>query len=76
MNCWEFMKCGRERGGRHAGALGVCPAYPHHGTDCARVVGTLCKGRVQEEFAVKIRDCQGCAFYRSEHYARIAFPED
>jgi len=44
MNCWEFKKCGREEGGVNALVMGVCPVYPHHGTHCARVVGTLCSG--------------------------------
>jgi hypothetical protein len=26
MNCWEFMKCGREPKGRRARELGPCPA--------------------------------------------------
>ena len=25
LNCWEFMRCGREPGGLHAEELGVCP---------------------------------------------------
>ena len=25
LNCWEFMRCGREPGGAHAAELGVCP---------------------------------------------------
>lgn len=51
MNCWEFMKCGRELGGSKVKELGVCPAYPDHGRQCARVVGTLCSGEVQGSFA-------------------------
>jgi len=39
MNCWEFMKCGREKGGAKATDLGICPAYPDHGRHCARVAG-------------------------------------
>lgn len=26
VNCWEFLKCGREPGGIHAAEKGVCPA--------------------------------------------------
>ena len=25
-NCWEIKKCGREPGGTHEQAMGVCPA--------------------------------------------------
>ena len=41
MNCWEFMKCGREFGGFKAYKLGVCQAYPDDGKQCAKVSGTL-----------------------------------
>jgi hypothetical protein len=26
LNCWEFLKCGREPGGEKADRLGICPA--------------------------------------------------
>ena len=41
MNCWEYMKCGREKGGEKADELGVCPAYPDHGQHCACIAGTF-----------------------------------
>ena len=59
MNCWEFKKCGREKN---------CPAYPEHGTQCARVAGTLCGGKVQGIFALKLSSCLQCDFYQSPHY--------
>ena len=68
MNCWEFKKCGREKGGAKAGELGVCPAYPDSGTTCARVAGTLCGGMVQGTFATKLGNCIKCEFYASVHY--------
>jgi hypothetical protein len=71
MNCWEFMKCGREEGGLHAGELGICPVYPHHGTHCARIAGTLCDGEVQGTFAKKIETCCDCDFYKSAYYDPI-----
>ncbi len=70
MNCWEFQKCGRERGGGREKELGLCPAYPDHGTTCARVTGTLCGGRVQGTFAMKVGGCMKCDFYRSPHYRK------
>jgi hypothetical protein len=68
MNCWEFMKCGREEGGANAGEEGVCPAYPDSGKICARVTGTLCDGEVQGTFATKLGDCLKCDFYKSGYY--------
>lgn len=71
LNCWEFMKCGREVGGARVGELGVCPAYPDHGRHCARVAGTFCGGEIQGSFARKFGYCRKCPFYRSRHYERI-----
>lgn len=68
MNCWEFKKCGREKGGVNEKSLGVCPAYPDNGKDCALVAGTLCGGTVQGTFARKFKDCAECDFYRSCYY--------
>lgn len=70
MNCWIFKKCGREKAGAKAAELGVCPAYPDHGTHCARVTGTLCGDKVQGTFAKKIQSCVECDFYKSEYYDR------
>ncbi|MFU8770144.1 MAG: protein kinase domain-containing protein [Desulfotignum sp.] len=74
-NCWEYMRCGREPGGRMAGEKGVCPAavdQSHDGTNagtcggrfCWAVAGTFCHGQVQGSFAGKQEDCLACAFYR------------
>ncbi len=68
MNCWEFKKCGREKGGAKAAELGVCPAWPNNGRNCARTAGTLCGGKVQGSFAVKLPNCMACDFYKSSHY--------
>ena len=65
MNCWEYMKCGREDGGENADELGVCPAYPNHGRKCAYIVGTLSDGEVQGTFAKKYGTCMDCAFAKS-----------
>ncbi len=70
MDCWEFRQCGRERSGHSVKDLGVCPAYPDHGRHCARVAGTLCGGKVQGMFAVKLANCLKCEFYNSPHYDR------
>ena len=68
MNCWEFKKCGREKGGTKTGELGMCPAYPDHGKHCARIAGTLCGGTVQGVFAAKLSTCLKCEFYKSDAY--------
>ena len=68
LNCWEYKKCGREAGGAKAHELGVCPAYPDHGRDCANIAGTLCGGRLQGSFARKIGNCMRCEFFNSTHY--------
>jgi hypothetical protein len=70
MKCWEFMKCGREKGGQMEKDLGICPAYPDHGVHCARVAGTFCGGAIQGTFAVKLANCLKCEFYKSSHYDR------
>ncbi|MEJ2696535.1 MAG: hypothetical protein P8013_07780 [Candidatus Sulfobium sp.] len=75
LNCWEFKKCGREKGGAHAEDLGVCPATTderldgvhdgsHAGRSCWVLAGTLCGGQVQGTFAQKYRNCETCEFYR------------
>jgi hypothetical protein len=68
MTCWEFKKCEREKGGAKEKEFGICPAYPDHGTHCARVAGTLCEDQVQGQFAAKLANCMNCDFYKSEHY--------
>jgi len=68
MNCWEFKKCGREANGIKARELGICPAYPFYGTECGHVTGTLCGGKIQGTFAVKLANCMLCDFFKSEHY--------
>jgi hypothetical protein len=75
MNCWEFKKCGREPGGVKIGELGVCPAAAeirlhgvNHGKNggraCWPLAGTLCGGKVQGSFALKIGNCMKCDFYQ------------
>jgi len=71
MNCWEFMKRGREADGRKVDELGVCPAYPYDGQRCANVVGTFCD-LVQALRAVEHSGCQECPFYNSMHFDKSA----
>lgn len=76
MNCWEFMKCGREFKGVRVGDLGVCPVPlekrldgAHEGKKAGRacwvVAGTLCQGKVQGTYAQKFTTCENCDFYRT-----------
>lgn len=74
-NCWEAKRCGREPGGLHADATGVCPAAlevrlhgVHQGRNAGRacwvVAGTMCEGRVEGTFATKFDTCAMCDFYQ------------
>lgn len=73
LNCWEFMKCGREVGGKNVEKLGVCPAATETKTNgihgginggrcCWAVAGTLCNGKTQGTFVDKFMDCSKCPF--------------
>ncbi|MBC8178863.1 MAG: protein kinase [Deltaproteobacteria bacterium] len=75
MNCWEYMKCGREPGGNNAKELGICPASNdgsydgiHSGKNAGRfcwaVAGTFCGGKVQGSFAEKRASCISCEFFQ------------
>jgi hypothetical protein len=84
-NCWEVMRCGREKGGARAAEMGVCPASTeprldgthggrNAGRSCWVVAGTLCKGQVQGIYARKYGACSKCEFYaqvKAEEYPRF-----
>ncbi|MBN1554056.1 MAG: hypothetical protein JXA11_04870 [Phycisphaerae bacterium] len=72
-NCWEFMQCGREPGGRLARELGVCPAArksPYDaendgrfaGRACWKVFGTFCNGCMERSMTRKALHCLDCPF--------------
>jgi hypothetical protein len=74
-NCWEFKKCGRHPGGEKAEELGVCIAATESRTNgvngglnggraCWALAGTLCGGKVQGTFAMKMSNCMQCDFYQ------------
>ena len=74
-NCWEVKNCGREPGGSKAIVLGICPASTekkldgiNHGSNggraCWALAGTLCGGKVQGSYAVKLANCMNCQFYK------------
>ena len=75
LNCWEFMKCGRQPGGEKVDELGVCRAAVESRTDgmnsgkmggraCWAISGTFCDGEIQGEFTSKMYKCADCKFYR------------
>jgi len=75
INCWEFMKCGRQLGGEKTKELGTCPAAVENETDgiyggknggrcCYIIEGTLCEGKVQGNFAEKVHNCLQCVFFK------------
>jgi hypothetical protein len=75
MNCWLFMKCGRQVNGSKVSELGVCPASTErrlHGVNnglnggraCWALAGTLCGSKVQGTYAMKMHNCLECEFYQ------------
>jgi hypothetical protein len=75
INCWEFKKCGREPEGAKVSELGICPAAvefrvnainggKNGGRACWVVAGTLCGGKIQGTFAIKMGNCLECNFYQ------------
>jgi len=74
INCWEFMKCGREPGGERVAEKRVCPAAVNTGLDgtnggrnggrcCWAIAGTFCFGEVQGTTAKIYKVCMDCGFY-------------
>lgn len=75
LNCWEFMKCGRQPGGDKLTEFGVCPASEaksldgmHRGVNagraCWNIAGTFCGGEVQGTYASKQDTCAKCDFFQ------------
>jgi len=70
-NCWEYVECGREPGGKRVELLGPCPATMHEESDginngdaggrfCWTLEGTLCPGDGKE----RIKRRLNCPFLR------------
>ncbi|MFH1423147.1 MAG: two-CW domain-containing protein [Planctomycetota bacterium] len=75
MNCWEYKKCGREPGGDKVDEFGICPATTDNactgkndgknaGRYCWKIAGTLCGGKIQGSFALKLMNCIMCDFFK------------
>ena len=78
MNCWEYLKCGREPGGDEAEKFGVCPAAQSNtfngvnkgkyaGRFCWAIAGTYCYGETQGTHAKKLQNCIHCKFLKMVH---------
>ena len=73
LNCWEFMKCGREHPTADRPACPATLATELDGVNggqaagrcCWAVVGTICHGEVQGDFAVKKGSCLRCDFFQN-----------
>lgn len=74
LNCWEYLKCGREPKGAKAKEMGICPASvktitnemnggKNGGRACWAVAGTFCGGTAQGSFAEKLDGCMNCSFH-------------
>ena len=75
INCWEYMKCGREPNGNKSKELGVCPASTnetHQGVNkgknagrfCWKIAGTMCFESVMGISAKEIVSCFFCPFFK------------
>ena len=75
-NCWEFLKCGREPGGKNLDKLGICPASIDNSADglnggknggriCWAISGTFCGDRIQRSYAKKLISCRSCDFFHA-----------
>jgi hypothetical protein len=75
LNCWEFMRCGREPKGSRVAELGVCPAATFADTDgfnsgknggrvCWEIAGTFCIETIKGTFVRNHTSCSGCDFFR------------
>ena len=63
-NCWEVLKCERQKGGKKVEEFGVCCAYPDNGRNCWMIAGTLCEGQTDGSFAQRLGNCRKCEFYQ------------
>ena len=79
-NCWEIMKCGREKD--KASGIDPCPVFlnkdlrshnegEYAGRVCWLVAGTFCQGELQGSFVQKQSSCKSCKFYKYVHDQEI-----
>jgi hypothetical protein len=76
INCWDFVKCGREFGGEGVTEMGICPVPidisadglnegKNAGRICWAVAGTFCGEKIQGFFAKKLLSCKSCNFFKT-----------
>ena len=56
LNCWEFMKCGRQPGGEKVDELGVCPASIEprtDGTNSGKMGGRVLGDHLEDGFVLR-----------------------
>ena len=78
LNCWEYMKCGKEEHRGNSKTSEVCPASTnckelgqlqgihdgiYGGRCCWIITGTICHDEIQGTFAEKYAECFKCKFY-------------
>ena len=85
LNCWEYMKCGRQSNGFNSEKLGVCPASTtetynglnngvNAGRFCWKIVGTMCSSTIKATSALEIESCLHCPFFEQvENEERSSF---
>jgi hypothetical protein len=75
INCWEWLKCGREPGGAKSIEIGVCPATTdtsynglnegkNGGRICWAIAGTFCGCKLQGTLVDKMVSCMICDFMK------------
>jgi hypothetical protein len=71
LNCWEIIKCQRQRGGKKVKELGECIVSKEGmGHSCWAVAGSLCGGKIQGTHAQKIGYCTNCEVYQTYNRSR------
>ncbi|HUV30299.1 MAG TPA: hypothetical protein VMY05_04300 [Acidobacteriota bacterium] len=77
LNCWEYLNCGREKGGLLVEMLGECPvatAMKYDGIHDGKAAGRICwvvrnsSGNRAQSTDLSCPNCHACAFYRRVLY--------
>ena len=74
-NCWEYMQCGREPGGKNVANRGLCPAAASEEYDgvnnglkggrfCWKISGTMCFDSIKGNCVPEITSCLLCPFFK------------
>lgn len=75
MNCWEFNKCGNNI--KRDDGKSLCPTFEKNaGDECWMILGTRCKGRIQQTGKEKKEVCRSCDYYAQydrDHKSRVSY---